>query len=126
MDPSVLLLVVAGGLLILVTLRGSQTAAGTAAPAVAGSPGAEVMTASGLYATVVSIDDTVVVLETGPGQESRWDRRAVARVLSPPDEVVQESPQSADDPQSAEDPMPAEGSGNVTDDGDDNGRSKPS
>lgn len=43
--------------------------------------GAEVMTTAGLYATVVAIDDQVVTLETSPGQTSRWDRRAVAKVL---------------------------------------------
>lgn len=120
MDPSFLLLAVTGGLLLMVTLRGRRQRREQQLLQARVTPGAEVMTASGLYATVVSLDDTVVVLQTGPGQESRWDRRAVARVLSPPDEVVQESLQSAEDPTSAE------GSGNVTDDGDDIGRSKPS
>lgn len=43
--------------------------------------GAQIVTTAGLYATVVEVDGAVVTLETGPGQRSRWDRRAVARVL---------------------------------------------
>ncbi len=46
--------------------------------------GARVMTTSGLYATIVALDDTTATLETGPGQRSTWDRRAVARVLDGP------------------------------------------
>ncbi len=44
-------------------------------------PGQEVVTTSGLFATIVSIDDEVAVLETGPGQTVRWDRRAIASVV---------------------------------------------
>ena len=46
-------------------------------------PGQDVLTTSGLYARIVSIDDTVAVLETGPGQTVRWDRRAIASVVPP-------------------------------------------
>jgi len=45
--------------------------------------GQEVMTTSGLFARVVGVEEDVVVLETSPGQRSRWDRRAVARILDP-------------------------------------------
>ena len=44
-------------------------------------PGQEVLTTSGLYARIVSLDERVVVLETGPGQSVRWDRRAIASVV---------------------------------------------
>jgi preprotein translocase subunit YajC len=48
--------------------------------------GAEVMTTSGLHARIVELtDDGLVRLETSPGVVSRWDRRAVARILSAPD-----------------------------------------
>ena len=47
------------------------------------APGAEVMTGSGLYGTVVSIDDDVVTLEVAPGVQQRWHRRAVSRVITP-------------------------------------------
>jgi len=53
------------------------------------SVGAEVMTTAGLYATVVELPDGAVVLETGPGQTSRWDRRAIARVIPPSEPVVE-------------------------------------
>jgi preprotein translocase subunit YajC len=46
-------------------------------------PGQEVQTSSGLYATVVEVEPEVVVLQTGPGQQSRWDRRAILRVVTP-------------------------------------------
>ena len=46
--------------------------------------GQQVLTTAGLYATVVALEDDVVVLETAPGVTSRWARAAVARVLTPP------------------------------------------
>lgn len=45
------------------------------------APGAEVMTTSGMFGTVVSVDGDVVVLEIAPGLQTRWTRRAVARVV---------------------------------------------
>ncbi len=47
------------------------------------SPGAEVMTTAGLYATVVSCDDETVTLETSPGVHNRYARAAVARIICP-------------------------------------------
>jgi preprotein translocase subunit YajC len=48
-------------------------------------PGVEVMTTSGLYGRVVDVtDDGIVRLETSPGVVSRWNRRAVARIVSAP------------------------------------------
>lgn len=47
------------------------------------APGQEVQTTSGLYGRIVSLDDTVAVLETAPGQTVRWDRRAIASVVPP-------------------------------------------
>jgi preprotein translocase subunit YajC len=62
--------------------------------------GAQVMTTSGLHARVVELtDDGLVRLETSPGVVSRWDRRAVARVLSTPDaEPPVEEPALDDEP----------------------------
>lgn len=57
-------------------------------------PGQEVMTAAGLYGTIESIDDDVVVLETSPGVTQRYTRRAIVSVVPPAD-------QSADDDTSA-------------------------
>jgi preprotein translocase subunit YajC len=65
------------------------------------SPGQEVMTTSGLFATVAAVEDDVVVLETEPGVRTRWTKAAVARI------VPAEEPQDLDaqtDPESAEAP----------------------
>jgi preprotein translocase subunit YajC len=43
--------------------------------------GQEVMTTSGLYATVVAVEDDAVLLEASPGTHTRWAKQAVARVL---------------------------------------------
>ena len=53
------------------------------------SPGVQVMTASGLYATVREVADGRVVLETSPGVRSTWARNAISRVESPaPDQTL--------------------------------------
>lgn len=48
-------------------------------------PGQDILTTSGLYARVVEISDTVAVLEIAPGQRVRWDRRAIASVVTTAD-----------------------------------------
>jgi preprotein translocase subunit YajC len=48
------------------------------------TPGQEVMTTSGLYATVAAVEDDVVVLEASPGVRTRWAKAAVARILPAP------------------------------------------
>jgi preprotein translocase subunit YajC len=61
-------------------------------------PGAEVVTTSGLHATVVELpDDGTVLLQTAPGQVTRWERPAVGRVVTSPadaatDAAAQEDP----------------------------------
>jgi preprotein translocase subunit YajC len=66
--------------------------------------GTEVMMTSGLYGRVVEVaDDATIRVETSPGIVSRWDRRAVARIISSPDEVA-ETPPAAE----AQTPTPAE------------------
>lgn len=47
------------------------------------SPGAEVMTTAGLFATVSDIGDDTVTLETSPGVHQRYARAAVARIITP-------------------------------------------
>ena len=39
--------------------------------------GDEVVTTSGLYGTIVALDDAVVTLDTGAGSTLRYDRRAI-------------------------------------------------
>jgi preprotein translocase subunit YajC len=91
MQPQgLILLVLFGGLLFLMfhrTRRQQREARNLQTRLTAGS---RIMTTAGLYATVVALDTSVVTLETAPGQQSRWDRRAVARIVTedgPPGEV---------------------------------------
>jgi preprotein translocase subunit YajC len=48
--------------------------------------GDEVLTAGGLFATVLRITDDEVIVELSPGNEARLSKRAVAAVLPPEDE----------------------------------------
>ena len=52
-------------------------------------PGAEILTAGGLYGTVKAVDEDELTLEIAPGIDVRLARRAVAGVI-PPDEPVDE------------------------------------
>ncbi len=64
------------------------------------TPGQEVMTGSGLFATVVDVEDDVVTLETSPGVTSRWLRPAIAKLVDPPvvvDEDLDEDELDEDD-----------------------------
>jgi preprotein translocase subunit YajC len=78
---NLLLLVMLGGLLFLMFSRTRKQQREMQQVQAGLTVGAEVMTTAGLYATVVALDDQTVLLETAPGQRSRWDRRAVARIL---------------------------------------------
>ncbi|TQS19147.1 preprotein translocase subunit YajC [Microbispora hainanensis] len=53
------------------------------------TPGARVMTTTGLFATVVALQDDDVVLEIAPGVETRWAKAAIGRVITPADEVTE-------------------------------------
>ncbi len=47
-------------------------------------PGLRVMTTAGIHATVVAVQDGVVVLEVAPGVEVRFADAAVVRLLDEP------------------------------------------
>ena len=47
------------------------------------NPGDEVMTASGLFGTVVDAEGDVVTLETSPGVTMRWVRAAILKKVEP-------------------------------------------
>jgi preprotein translocase subunit YajC len=70
-------------LLILRPARQRQRAVMEVQAALA--PGTEVVTAAGLYGTVVSVESDVVVLEVAPGVTNRYARQAIVRVLTPTD-----------------------------------------
>jgi preprotein translocase subunit YajC len=55
--------------------------------------GQEVMTGSGLYGTIVALDGDTITLESTPGNQSRWIRAAISKLVEPP--VVEEA--TADD-----------------------------
>ena len=46
------------------------------------APGVEVMTTSGIYGTVVGVDDTTIQLEIAPGTTVRMAKPAVGQVLT--------------------------------------------
>jgi preprotein translocase subunit YajC len=62
--------------------------------------GQEVLTTAGLYGRIVSLDERIVVLETGPGQTVRWDRRAIASVVPDASGIVQDPPKPPANPAS--------------------------
>ncbi|TDE59307.1 preprotein translocase subunit YajC [Nonomuraea mesophila] len=49
------------------------------------TPGTRVMTTTGLFGTVVTVDNEDVVLEVAPGVETRWVKAAIGRVVTPGD-----------------------------------------
>jgi preprotein translocase subunit YajC len=55
-------------------------------------PGSQVMLTSGLFATVVEIDDDTVVVQAAPGVELRYAKAAVLRVLPDPTEIEEPDP----------------------------------
>ncbi len=55
-------------------------------------PGVEVVTSAGLYGTVQSVEDGVVVLEVAPGVTNRYALQAIMRVLTPDVEPEPEAP----------------------------------
>lgn len=59
------------------------------------APGQQVMTTAALHATVVALEDDIVVLEIAPGVECRYNRQAIARVLT--DDVTDAGHDDSDD-----------------------------
>lgn len=82
MDPGILFLGIAFLILFLTFQRSSKQRREQAQVQAQVTPGAEVMTASGLFATVIDVSDERVTLRTGPEQTSVWDRRAIARIVT--------------------------------------------
>ncbi len=65
-------------------------------------PGQEVMTSSGMYGTVVEVEDDVVTLESSPGNQTRWLKAAIARLVEPP--VEEDEVEDADDAEWRDEP----------------------
>jgi preprotein translocase subunit YajC len=99
-DPSILFLVALLFIAFLIFQRGNRQRRDMARVQREVGPGAEVMMASGLYATVTALDDEVVTVEASPGQLSRWDRRAVMRIVNPAPAAEPGDAVAADDSES--------------------------
>jgi preprotein translocase subunit YajC len=52
--------------------------------------GQEVMTGSGLYGTIVAVDGDTITLESMPGNQSRWIRAAIAKLV-PADDTADDT-----------------------------------
>lgn len=63
-------------------------------------PGTEVMTTSGIYATVVELTDSEVLLEVADGVTLRFAKAAVSRVVTPAGAVDEDEDEVAGDPAS--------------------------
>lgn len=61
------------------------------------TPGTRVMTTTGLFATVVAVDNEDVVLEVAPGIQTRWVKAAIGRVVTPGDAPVNSDEPVADE-----------------------------
>jgi preprotein translocase subunit YajC len=102
MDPSfIIIIVLAFGAMWLMSsrTRKQQRAAGDFRANL--EVGNEVMTGSGLFGTIVDIDGDTITLESTPGNESRWIRAAIAKIVLPPEvdpaELTEEDDEDVDD-----------------------------
>ncbi|WNB87346.1 preprotein translocase subunit YajC [Cellulomonas sp. ATA003] len=89
MDPSFLIiLLVAFGAMWLMTSRTRKQQREAADFRANLEVGQEVMTGSGLYGTIVAVDGDTITLESTPGNETRWIRAAIAKLVPPTDDAV--------------------------------------
>lgn len=97
MDPMIIIIVLALGAMWFMTnrTRKQQRQAGDFRANL--EVGQEVMTGSGLYGTIVAIDGDTITLESTPGSQSRWIRAAIAKLVEPPVEEVDEVDADVDD-----------------------------
>lgn len=91
MNANGLLLAIPLVLLVLLTLQGRRRGRALRDAQSQVRPGAVVMTGAGMFATVISVDGDQVMLETSPGQTSRWLRQAVVKVVTPAPAGMHES-----------------------------------
>lgn len=54
-------------------------------------PGQQIVTTTGMYATVVAIENDAVVLEVAPGVHSRFVKQVIGRVIDPAADTPAES-----------------------------------
>ena len=98
MDPSfIIILALAFGAMWLMTnrTRKQQRQAGDFRANL--EVGNDVMTGSGLYGTIVALDGDTVTLESTPGNETRWIRAAISKLVEPPVDEVDDGEVNEDD-----------------------------
>ena len=83
-DPSIIFFIPLVLLLVFMFSAQRKRQRAFATQQAALTAGQDIVTTSGLFAHLVEIDETVAVLEISPGQQVRWDRRAIASVVSAP------------------------------------------
>ncbi len=88
MDPFLIILVLAFGAMWLMSSRSRKQQRAVADFRANLEVGQEVMTGSGLYGTIVDIDGDTITLESTPGNESRWIRAAIAKLVTPVEDVA--------------------------------------
>jgi preprotein translocase subunit YajC len=87
MDYSlILILALAAGAMFLMTSRSRKAQKEAAAFRTNLAPGQEVMTGSGLFGTIVDVDEErdIITIESTPGTQTRWLRAAIAKLVEPP------------------------------------------
>lgn len=105
---SILLFVLPLLLLFMIMSRARRQQRAVLEAQAAVRPGTRIVTTAGLHATVVEVEGDVVVLETGPGQQSRWARAAVGRILpEEPAAQASEPATAAERPTDEDPPAPA-------------------
>ena len=55
------------------------------------------MTGSGLYGTIVAVDGDTITLESTPGNQTRWIRAAIAKLVPPADDTLVDDDDVEDD-----------------------------
>ncbi|KGM11759.1 preprotein translocase subunit YajC [Cellulomonas bogoriensis 69B4 = DSM 16987] len=91
------------GVMWLMTSRGRKQQREAATFRSELEPGQEVMTGSGLFGTVVSVEGEVVTLEIAPGVTTRWLRPAIGKppATAEPDVDVEDEDAVLEDPEAA-------------------------
>jgi len=123
MDPFTLIMFAVLALLIFFMFRNSRKRQkDLAALQTQMVPGAEVMTASGIYGTLVSFDEenNLAYLEVSPGTVLKLHRQTIARVVEPTVAVEDDASELVDDAPATDvvDEAGSTDAGRRTDDGD--------
>lgn len=101
MDISfILILALAAGAMFLMTSRTRKQQREAQNFRATLAPGQEVMTGSGMFGTIVDVDDEadVITIESTPGNQSRWLRAAIAKLVDPPVETEEPETDETSEP----------------------------